>query len=157
MKSVEKLRSKGVYWGIALGIVTFFIYYFFIEERVHEHRLTYSVAESDYPTYLDTLKPIYIERNDFTLSLVPNYMSIADSLTEEGIRRFELREYHTGVFSIDDVAEVYFNSSFDIEAPGLIGDRLVGSSTPLKTSMGVSMLILTLVLLIDYLFFLRKR
>jgi hypothetical protein len=97
MKIKQDIRSKVLQIGVCISLLTFVVSYFLIEKEVHEYRITYSVTVEDYDKYLK-LHDFYTERPLFSVSISPNFESIADSLKDIGLRRFELKEFHTGKF-----------------------------------------------------------
>ena len=160
MKSTGKSRSKLMLWGIAISIVAFFGYYLFLEEKVLEYRLTYSLSTEKYAKYKSDLEEYSANDEDFHLLSSPYYESIADSLIDKGLRRFELKVFYAGDFECTEtsIGLVFFKERYiGLPPPELITNRFVSSNTPLKTSMGITMLILTSFLLIDYLLSFRKR
>ena len=149
-----------MFWGIALSIVTFFVYYFFIEEKVQEYRLTYSISSEKYSKYKNGLETYSASNERFHLLISPYYESIADSLIDQDIRRFELKVFYAGDFKCTEtsIGLVFFKERYiGLPPPELITNRFVSANTPLKTSMGIAMLLLTSILLIDYLLYFRKR
>ena len=148
MKIKQDIRSKVLLIGVCISILTFIVYYFLIEEKVHEYRITYSVSAEDYDNYLN-LKDFYAERPLFSVSISPNFESIADSLRVIGLRRFELKEFHTGKFSVNSVDTMYFLEFSKKDSRKILGERYVGYSIPLKTSTGISLAILCFALILD--------
>ncbi len=134
--------------GIAISIMTFAMYYFLIEKEVYEYRLTYSVSASDYSSF-SSIDQYYTENSSGKLNIFPNYESIADSLKEKDIRRFELRLFSTGDPHLEEPPLGYWESN-QLSTPELVRNRYVGESTPLKTSVGYSVLLLILFLAFGY-------
>lgn len=152
MQKEKKSPSKLMIWGLALSVTFFFAHYLFIEEWVHENRLTYSVSADDYQNYVDSLDDYY--SGNFSLS--PNFESIADSLIDKGIRRFELKQFRTGISSYEEIGFIYF-PLMKVPKPELITNRFVSRSKPLKRSLGISILTLSIFLLVDYFAFFKRR
>lgn len=148
MKIKQDIRSKVLLIGVCISLLTFVVSYFCIEKEVHEYRITYSVSEEDYDNYLN-LKYFYAERPLFSVSISPNFESIADSLKDIGLRRFELKEFHTGKFSVNSIDTMYFLEFSKKDSRKNLGKRYVGYSTPLKTSTGISLAILCFALILD--------
>ena len=155
MQKEKKSLSKLMIWGIALSVLTFCVYYFFFEQEVHESRLTYSVSSEEYDDYAE-LENYYSSDILGGASISPNYESIADSLKGQGIRRFELKQFLSGLVIVKRTADFYWRY-VDLPPPELITNRYVSSSKPLNTSLGISILILAFFLVVDFIFFGRSK
>jgi len=142
------LESKFMIWGVVISVLTFSFYYFLIEKTVHENRLTYSVSEEDFKNYA-SLSDYFVSESSMRLSVSPNYSSIADSLIEKGIRRFELKQFYTGTLQSPEQPEVLYFNDQNLAAPQLLLNRYVSSNKPLNKSLGVSILLLCVFLLFD--------
>ena len=156
MGIMQSLRYKVLSIGICISLLAFVVSYFLIEKEVHEYRITYSVSEADYGNYLN-LQDYYAERSLFSVSISPNFESIADSLKNLGLRRFELKEFHTGKFSLNSIDTMYFLEFSKKDSRNTIGKRYVGHSRPLKTSTGISLAILCFALILDRIGVFRTR
>lgn len=156
MKIMNDIWSKVLPIGFCISLLAFMVSYFWIEKIVYEYRITYSVSEKDYSNYLE-LKDYYSEGHSFSLSISPNFESIADSLRGRNIRRFELKEFHTGKFSLNSIDNTYFNEFSKKDSRKLVGQRYVGQSTPIKTSTGISLAILCFALILDRFILYRNR
>lgn len=137
--------------GLSLSFICGITYFLGFESKVMEYRMTYSVSSDDYQQYRDKLTPFVSEKKEYSISLSPNFESIADTLINQHIRRFELREFHVGSLKKKEgvIQRIYFNKVNDLKQPVLITDRFVSSNRPLKTSLGIFVLILSLTLFVE--------
>lgn len=151
MLKQKKSTSKLIIWGVVLSTLIFFIHYTFIEDWVHENRLTYSVSSEEYQQYVQNLEDYYSDG----FSISPNFESIADSLVENDIRRFELKQFTTETSSYEEIVFIYF-PLMNVPTPELIKNRFVSKSKPLNKSLGISLVVISLLLLIDYFIFFKR-
>jgi hypothetical protein len=145
------MRGKQLWKGYALlSLVLGVLYYFTLEQKVDEFRLTYSVSADRYPMYSDSLDTWYTATSQGKLSISANFESVADTLQDQAIRRFELRKFSVGTISNEELAKLYFHNHLGLEAPELISERAFGSNKPLSGSLGLALGVMALLLLVDF-------
>lgn len=145
-----------VFTGVILSVCTFISYYFFIEDTIHDHRITLSVNSSEY----NLIKPrlgnyaSQIDMNEYFIA--PNFESIADTLISSNIRRFELKLSTPDIINIDTALQAYFENQIQTSSPDKIRHIRFDDSTPLQRSIGYALIILCCFMLVDILFISKR-
>ena len=139
-------------FGVLICALVFFIHFFILEKPIHDYRLTFSATSEQYENIVPKLIDFKndVKEKDFFTSA--NFESIADSLAEKNIRCFELKIFTPNKISPEACAKIYFNQLNISPLPIMIQQRNFGSSTPLQKSLGIFVLLLSLLLILDFIF-----
>jgi len=148
MSETSISRRKVMPYGVTLGILLGLGYYLFLEDSVKETRLTFSVEQTDYKQYLELADEV-IELEHGEVFLSPNYESISDTLKASGIRRFEVKKFLKGKGENEELNTNYFTERSNVPVPDLIKELPFGTSKPLGKTLGLSLLIIILSLILD--------
>ena len=152
MKDKWSFHTLFLPFGVLICILVFLIHFFILEKSIHDYRLTFSVTSSEYESIFPKIIDFKHDVKEVGFFSSPNFESIADSLAENDIRRFELKIFTPSKVTPETCATIYFNQLDIFPCPMLIGTSNFGTSTPLQKSLGVFVFLLSLLLILDFVF-----
>lgn len=156
MNQVRTSKRLFIPIGAVICLIVFLVHFFFIEKPIQDYRMTFSLASADYEVIIPELKDYKNNAKGEGFFISPNLQSLADSLIENEIRRFELKIYTPNKISPENCSTIYFQKLSIKPLPEIVGSVNFGSSIPLQKSLGLFVLLLSLLLSIDF-FILQKR
>ncbi|MDB4090949.1 MAG: hypothetical protein ACKVJC_03145 [Flavobacteriales bacterium] len=152
MKDKWSFHTLFLPFGVLICGLVFLIHFFILEKSIHDYRLTFSVTSSEYESIFSKIIDFKHDDKEVGFFSSPNFESIADSLAENDIRRFELKIFTPSKVTPKKCATIYFNQLDIFPCPMLIGISNFGTSTPLQKSLGFFLLLLSLLLILDFVF-----
>lgn len=130
--------------GIIISLATFLTVFILVENRWYEYRQTFECSINEYQNYKNGMDRARIGEQSYQ----PNWESIADSLKEEEIRRFELKIFSLKSDFSEKNTEAYFKK-YQLPQPSSVSLKKFGSSKAVGKSIGAGILIYLLFILFE--------
>ncbi len=130
--------------GILLSLAVFLTMLLIVEKRWYEYRQTFECSINEYQMYKDGMDRARIGEQSYQ----PNWESIADSLKEEEIRRFELKIFSLKSDFSEKNSEAYFKK-YKLPKPSSVSLKKFGSSKAIGKSIGAGILIYLFFILLE--------
>ena len=107
MKDKWSFHTLFLPFGVLICGLVFLIHFFILEKSIHDYRLTFSVTSSEYESIFPKIIDFKHDVKEVGFFSSPNFESIADSLAENDIRRFELKIFTPSKVTPEKCATIY--------------------------------------------------
>jgi len=136
MKLVSEVPGKYTLYGLLTSLLAGIVYYLFFTPVIVEFRTIMTVSSDVYERSAQHIQDYGAQLDDRSFFFSPNFESIADTLTDAGIRRFEMREYYVSTSDKNKIREKYY-SVFKMSTPKIIFEKKFGERKSIGTALSI--------------------